>query len=361
MFEDFTFDNIMERLLDHVRDDVDKREGSIIYDALAPAALELEMAYICLDYVLNQGFADTSERDYLILRARERGLVPYDATAAILKGVFTPATVDVTGLRFSLGELNFVATAAIEGEPGAYQMTCETPGADGNKVLGAMIPIEYIDGLATATATEILIPGEDEEETEDFRARYFDSFGDKGYGGNVQDYIDKVSALDGVGGVRVTPVWNGGRTVKCTILNATYGPATSTLINAVQQAIDPTQDGSGMGIAPIDHVVTIDTPSEITVNVNVILEFDSGYSWSNMQSAVEAEIAKYLLELRTAWKNYTTGTATVVRISQIEIRLLSLTGVLDVSETTINGSAGNLMISGNDIPKMGTVTHNANS
>ena len=45
MFEEFTFDNIMNRLLDHVRDDVDKREGSIIYDALAPAALELEMAY----------------------------------------------------------------------------------------------------------------------------------------------------------------------------------------------------------------------------------------------------------------------------------------------------------------------------
>ncbi len=357
MFEDFTFDNIMERLLDHVRDDVDKREGSIIYDALAPAALELEMAYICLDYVLNQGFADTSERDYLILRARERGLVPYDATAAILKGVFTPATVDVTGLRFSLGELNFVATAAIEGEPGAYQMTCETPGADGNKVLGAMIPIEYIDGLATATATEILIPGEDEEETEDFRARYFDSFGDKGYGGNVQDYIDKVSALDGVGGVRVTPVWNGPRTVLCTILDANYNPATSTLINSVQEAIDPTQDGSGVGIAPIDHVVTIDTPATVTVNVNVPLEFDTGYTWDNMGAVVRQTIENYMLELRTAWKNYKSGVGTVVRVSQIETRLLSLTGVLDIGETKINGVAGNLTITGNDIPVLGVITH----
>ena len=347
----------MARLLDHVRDDVDKREGSIIYDALAPAALELEMAYICLDYVLNQGFADTSERDYLILRARERGLVPYDATAAVLKGEFTPTTIDVTGKRFSLGQLNFVATEAISGSPGAYKMTCETPGADGNKVLGAMIPIEYIDGLATATATEVLIPGEDEEETEDFRARYFDSFGDKGYGGNVQDYIDKVSALDGVGGVRVTPVWNGGRTVKCTILDAEYNRATSTLINAVQQAIDPTQDGFGVGIAPIDHVVTIDTPANVTVNVNVTPEFDTGYSWSNMQSTIESTIAKYLLELRTAWKNYPTGTGTVVRISQIETRLLGLTGILDIGETKINGVAGNLTIAGNDIPVLGVVTN----
>lgn len=357
MFEDFTFNNIMERLLDRVRDDVDKREGSIIYDALAPAALELEMAYICLDYVLNQSFADTQERDYLILRARERGLIPYEATAAVLKGVFTPATIDVTGQRFSLGTLNFVASEAIEGEAGAYKMICETAGADGNKVLGPMIPIDYIDGLATATATAILIPGEDEEGTEDFRARYFNSFGDKGYGGNVQDYIDKVSALEGVGGVRVTPVWNGGRTVKCTILDAEYSPASSTLISAVQEAIDPTQDGSGLGIAPIDHVVTIDTPETVTVNVNIPLEFESGYSWDNMQTAVEQVIGNYLLELRTGWKNYSTGTATIVRISQIETRLLAMKGVLDVGETTINGNAENLTVTGNKVPVLGAVTH----
>lgn len=360
MFEDFTFNNIMERMLDNVRDDVDKREGSIIYDALAPAALELEFAYICLDWMWAQMFADTAERDSLILRARERGLVPDDPTYAVLKGVFTPATIDVTGQRFSLGELNFAVGDPIEGEAGAYQMICETAGTDGNKTLGAMIPINYIDGLQTATATMVLIPGEDEEETEDFRERYFDSFGDKGYGGNVQDYIDKVSSLDGVGGVRVTPVWNGGRTVKCTILDAEYNLATSTLINAVQQAIDPTQDGSGVGIAPIDHVVTIDTPNGITVNVNVQLEFDTGYSWDNMQSVVETTISNYLKELRQAWKNYSANTSTVVRIAQIETRLLALTGVLDIGTTKINGASANLTITGNDVPVMGVVTH-ANS
>jgi len=357
MFEAFTFDNIMARLLDRVRDDVDKREGSIIYDALAPAALELEMAYIGLDYIVLQMFADTADRDYLILRARERGLAPDDATAAILKGEFTPTTINVTGQRFSLGELNFVATAAIEGEPGAYQMTCETPGADGNKVLGTMIPIDYIDGLETATATEILIPGEDEQETEDFRAEYFNSFDNKAYGGNVQDYINKVMEIDGVGGVRVTPIWNGPRTVLCTILDSSYNPASAALISTVQEIIDPTQDGSGVGVAPIDHIVTVAAPGTVTVNVNVPLEFDTGYSWDNMQTVVEETVSAYLLELRTAWKNYLTGIPTVVRVSQIESRLLALTGVVDVGQTTINGVSGNLTILGNDVPIMGAVTH----
>ena len=357
MIDGMSFDEIMERCLARVDDSLDKREGSIIYDALAPACIELETWYMYLEHILNQAFADTAERDFLILKAKERSLAPYPATSAVVKGVFTPADADVAGKRFNLGDLNFVVGDAITGEAGAYELTCETTGADGNKVLGALIPIEYVEGLETATATELLIPGEDEEETEDFRQRYFDSFGTTAFGGNVQEYINKVMALEGVGGVRVTPVWNGGGTVKCTIVDAEYNPATSTLISAVQEVIDPTQDGSGLGLAPIDHRVTIDTPATVTVNVYTEIEFGSGYSWDNMASAIEAAISAYLLELRTDWKNHLTGTNTIVRISQIETRLLDLEGIVDISGTEINETAANLVIEDNKIPVMGVVTH----
>ena len=36
--DEMTFDYIMNRMLESVPDTVDKREGSIIYDALAPSA-----------------------------------------------------------------------------------------------------------------------------------------------------------------------------------------------------------------------------------------------------------------------------------------------------------------------------------
>ena len=35
MFEEMTFENLLTQMLDNVQGDVDKREGSIIYDALA--------------------------------------------------------------------------------------------------------------------------------------------------------------------------------------------------------------------------------------------------------------------------------------------------------------------------------------
>ena len=47
-----TFENILKRMLDKVPDILDKRQGSIIYDALAPAAAELAQCYISLDVFL---------------------------------------------------------------------------------------------------------------------------------------------------------------------------------------------------------------------------------------------------------------------------------------------------------------------
>ena len=46
IYDNFTFENLMERMLERIDDKLDKREGSIIWDALAPAALELEALYI---------------------------------------------------------------------------------------------------------------------------------------------------------------------------------------------------------------------------------------------------------------------------------------------------------------------------
>ena len=79
MYEGMTFDFILEKMLKNVPKDIDKREGSIIYDAVAPAAAELAQLYIELDCVLTETFADTAGRQYLVMRAAERGIEPYSS------------------------------------------------------------------------------------------------------------------------------------------------------------------------------------------------------------------------------------------------------------------------------------------
>ena len=238
MYESLTFEVLLKRMLDRVSNSLDKREGSIIYDAAAPAANELQNAYINLDIMINEAYADTASRYYLIKRAAERGLLPYSATKAIVKGEFN---IDVPiGARFSLEAFNYIVREKIS--QGVFQLECEQEGTKPNSYLGTLIPIEYIEGLTKAEITELLIPGEDDEDTEHFRQRYFDSLDSQAFGGNQRDYKEKTEAIAGVGSVKVYPVWNGGGTVKLVITNSENKKPSPTLVGQVQTAIDPVQN-----------------------------------------------------------------------------------------------------------------------
>lgn len=353
MYENVTYEDILQRMLDRIPDSMDKREGSIIYDALAPAAVELQLMYIEFDIILTETFADTASREYLIRRAAERGVVPEPATHAILKGEFTPTTLNIPiGSRFSCEKLNYTVVEKIA--DGQYKLECEEIGETGNSQFGQMIPVNYIEGLETCYLTELLIPGEDEEETESIRTRYFDTFDTKPFGGNKKDYIQKTNSIPGVGSTKVTPIWNGGGTVLLTILDSNFNAASEALIETVQQEIDPTQDGQGLGIAPIDHIVTVNTAQEVPVNVSTSLSFDEGYSFASLKTTITDVISAYLKEVRTDWANYSQS---IVRISQIETRLLSITGVVDIANTKINGVASNLTLGTYEIPVIGGVTN----
>lgn len=354
MYEHVTYEDILQRMLDRVPNNIDKREGSIIYDALAPAAVELQLMYIALDVIMNESFADTASRDYLIQRASERGITPEPATKAILKGVFTPATVDVLGKRFSCGEINYVAIEKIT--DGEYQMQCETVGLDGNASFGQIIPIEYIEGLETAELTEILIPGEDEEDTEVFRKRYFESFELQAFGGNIADYKQKTISIEGVGGVKVVPVWNGGGTVKLTIIDSTFGVPTDEVIALVQNTIDPVgHSGEGVGLAPIGHVVTVFGVQGRTIDIVTNITYQTGWNWDSAKSYILTAIDQYFKDLSKVWED---DENLIVRISQLEARILACEGVLDVSGTTLNGSTSNVSLDVNEIPIRGTVNGN---
>ena len=60
MYESLTFEVLLKRMLERVSNSLDKREGSIIYDASA-ALLQtsLQNAYINLDIMDNEAYADT--------------------------------------------------------------------------------------------------------------------------------------------------------------------------------------------------------------------------------------------------------------------------------------------------------------
>jgi len=395
MYENITYEEILKRMLARVSDKFDKREGSMIWDTHSPTAIELQILYIELDTILREAYGDTASREFLILRCKERGISPNPATKAILKGVFVPDSIDVSGQRFNIGDVNY--TVLEKTEKGWYQVECETAGNIGNQYLGTMIPVEYIRGLQTAELTEVLIPGKDEEDTEDLRQRYFGSFDEKAFGGNVHDYIEKTNKIAGVGKTKVTRVWNNGispvdmipsdevrtwyegisgsrsgeaaewlsavftaasgkklttgGTVLLTIINSEYGLASDTLVKNVQNEIDPEENaGDGYGIAPIGHVVTVKSADAVEVYVKADITFDTGYGWDNRQTLIENAISEYLLSLRKTWAD---APYLIVRVSQIETRILGIPGIIDIRDTLINGSGENMTLGAYEIPVFG--------
>ena len=399
MYENETYEVILERMLDRVSDQLDKRPSSLIYDTHSSTAIELQILYIELEYLIKNSYGDTAAREFLVMLCKDRGITPESATNAVLKGEFTPTDIDVTGQRFNIGSLNYIVTKQIA--PGQYQVECETAGVIGNQYLGQMIPMEYIDGLETATLTEVLVPGEDEEETEALRQRYFDSFNEQAFGGNRAAYLEAVRKIDGVGDVKVTRVWNGdirpaemipgikvqtwynsvkdtldaevrawletvynaasekkltvGGTVLVTVVNSLdYGEASNVLLESIQTELDPVQNaGEGYGLAPIGHVVSVKSAETVAVYVTTTVTFEEGSNWTNTKAAIEEVIKAYLLELRQEWAE---SSYLIVRVSQLETRILGVKGVIDITNTKINGSAENLSLGEYQVPTFGGVS-----
>lgn len=351
MFENETEQAIFKRMMQTVPANVDKREGSIVYDSCMPTAIEVMLLYAMADWFIKNTFADTAEREWLIERAKERGLYPYPASYAMVKGVFTPSTVNLpVGTRFSYDDINYAVTEKISS--GVFLLRCETSGVVGNQPAGALIPIDYVKGLQTAVLSELTVPGEDEEETEDFRARYLASFDNQAYGGNIADYREKVNKIQGVGGVKVYPTWRGGGTVRIVFMTSEYKVPTAEFIDRVQTIIDPIPNqGQGVGVAPIGHIVTVEGVKDSAVQIDLQLTYSGSWIFADLKAAVETVIDDYFLELNQAWQETQkvsqakySNVGIVIRIAQIESRLLDLEEIEDVQHTKLNGIEENLTL-----------------
>lgn len=379
--EQYTFEYLIQQALSRVPNTIDKREGSIIYDALAPACYQLSEYYMNLRKILIDTYASTASEEYLDLRVAEQGLTRYAATYATKKGTFinnsdAPALIPI-GSRFSIisdeKNVNYYVSEVYTDEfrvvvPGTYKLVCEELGTVGNGYVGALIPITYIQNLKLATMTDLIIPARDVETDEELRTRYFLTINEKPFGGNLAQYDEELKAIDGVGEVQIYPVWNGGGTVKCSVIDAEYNAISGDFINAIQNIIDPENaqgiQGTGLGLAPIGHQVTITTPTEVAINIETTIVLINGYNLPQIESLIEQAIAEYLLTLRKAWgigddlNQYTLA----IYIARINSAILSVSGVANVTDTLINGFAEDLVLEQSvvtqELPQLGTVIIN---
>ena len=334
---EITYEEILQRMLDKVPARIDKREGSVIYDALAPAAIELQLMYLELKNMLLQPFAETSEREYLVMKAKERGINVFPATNTILKAEFKNAQgefIDIpTSERFSVEELNYVVIEKIS--TGIYNLQCETAGEKGNVILPAdLIPIDYVQNLATARAVEIVKLGVEEESTEHLRERYFAKVREPATSGNVAHYKLWTMEVPGVGGVKVFPLHAGAGTVKLIIVDSKMQAATPELIRTVQEHIEE--------VRPIGATVTVESAAKKEITVSVKIKTIKGADLQTIKSRFSAALKSYFKAVSFN-DNY-------ISIAKIGSILLSIADVLDHTDLKLNSQTGNVELLAEEIP-----------
>ncbi len=79
-----------------------------------------------------------------------------------------------------------------------------------------------------------------------------------------------------------------------------------------------------------------------------------GFEWADVEIDVQQMVDDYLLELKKTWEN---SSPLVLRIVHLESRMLEINGIIDVQNTTINGTASNFTLDNDSIPKRGEVTN----
>ena len=352
MFENITEEQLLRRMLSRVNDKYDKREGSIIFDAIAPTALEHINMYISLDEVLDESFIDTMSLPYLKRKGDEMGVKYKEASQAVVK-LQADAEIRI-GSQFTCNDLTFTVTKKLSNF--VYHATCDRTGSDANLCMGDVIMTENHPNLTEAKIIEVSVEGEDDEETETYRNRLLANVNKDAFGGNKSDYKAKVGSINGVGGVKVYSgvEWNGGGTVKVVFTTSSFNVPSQTLIDQVQNEIDPEVNcGEGNGIAPIGHIVTCVGADAATVNITADFTFiDESYHLNACIANMQTAIDDYFLKLNQKWEDLQKIT---VRIADIISVLMDVEGVLDVQNVKLNGSETNLIVGQDSLVVRGTI------
>jgi uncharacterized phage protein gp47/JayE len=333
MWEAMTYENILADMLSRVTSDVDKREGSVIHDALAPCALQLAQTYFNLDNFVDLVSGDTAIGEYLDRVVADYGITRKPATYAVRK-VTTSGAVDI-GTRWGLNDTVYTITVLLSAN--TYSATCEQLGDIGNQYSGALENIDNVSGI-TATITDIITSGEDIETDDNLRLRFYTQIRTSGTSGNVYDYRNWALEVPGCGDAKVFPLWDGPGTVKVLVVDENM---------TIDEALPATVAAYIETVRPISAIVTVDSPTSLTINVTANIVLDGTQTLEDVQTAIIERLTTYLID--TVFELYSVSYAKVGSL------LLATAGVEDYNTLLINTGHANITIADVEMPIVGIV------
>lgn len=350
-YENMTYELILNRMMNRVTElypNIDNREGSMLFNAIASAAVELAIKYVELENVRNESSVATASREYILQGCKDVGMdiSKFEASAGTHKVAFA-VEVPIDS-RWSCDIYNYVITeyVGVEENEYVYKAVCETVGTSPNNQTGDLTPITYMpDGVSNGRIVECLIEGENETPDDEIRQAYYAFVNSTETDGNIKQYERWCEEYDGIGKCKVFPLWNGDNTVKVSILSVSNQVASEELIEEFQEYIDPGVTGMGDGKAPIGAFVTVTTATEVPINVSATITMKPGYTDT---TKIDSALTKYFADIA-----YDKSMVAYMNIGAV---ILNVEGVETINNLKLNGGTSDISLANEEIAVLGTTT-----
>lgn len=371
---------IHKRMRDNLPNDIDKSEGSDVWNLTYPTAYEhAYFAQFCILNALRLIWPEFSYGTYADYHGACRGMVRRKAQYATGRvkitgniGVNIPkGTVFSTAQILDGNVTEFATTENVsigENRTVMVNIIATVVGKSGNVPANTIvINSDKIVGISSITNEFATSGGYDEESDESFveRIKEYDQAQDNSFIGNDNDYRRWALEVDGVGeAVVISPednpnVEDESGIVTVIIVDSNGAPADKTLCaavyNHIMQPIPLSTDGKKTDgqtttierLAPPGVVLEVTAPTTITISVSGLIELDNTVEIEDIKSNFISSISEYIVQAIKDGE---------VRYSKIASILSNTAGVADYKNLIVNGNNTNVQLMLNQIPTISETT-----
>lgn len=343
-------ETVHSMMLDTIGSEYRKEPGSAAWDITRAFAVAVVSLSDDVDEALRHlDVWELTGQDLDEYIRQHRGMIRKyaDYAEATLTVVTGAGEIEAGDLFATESGLTFQAISdATVTEGSTFDVRAVQAGASGNVGAGTITQFPVtIAGIAAVTNAADASGGTDGETDDDFRSRFMSELQTPNNGANQAAYISWAESITGVGRAKV---FVSGNTVEVCICDQEMQAPASSLVDEVQAYIDPTEDGTGTGVAPIGAACTVSAATNKTVNVSATLTLETGYTVAGVTDAITEALGQYMRSLALR--------SDAVSITKVGAIIVSVEGVSDYSALKLNNATSNVALTSKQVPKLGTVT-----
>lgn len=353
-------EEVHQRMMNNLPDDIDDMPGGFPYDFTKPAAIEKsEFIEFHLVRALMIAFPMYAWDDWLDLHGQQVHQERHEAVKAsgyiTITGIAeteisagtvfcTPATDTGPAIEFSTDENCIIS----ENGTVTVAVTAENAGPGSNvKAKTISIMAKPVKGITSVINEEPITGGTERESNDDYYDRIAVEYDNSmTFLGNDSDYI-RWAKQAGAGDCIVTAAWNGPGTIKLVLVDGNGQPANEKLIEDVYNHIVSPDDRSKRLLPTACALLTCVAATTVSITYTCTgLLFDNTTSIEQIKKDFEEAVKAIYSEAKEE---------SMLRYNKIRPLVSSISGVEDFDTFLINGGMENITLNDEEYPETGTM------